>query len=88
MEIISNRSIGLLVEVIQKDLKEGYGIELTDAGKDQLWGELRGHIWAYDNHIKRESCAIIDIDVFSDGSVRDSRKIFNVGFWFFGKTKA
>lgn len=88
LEIISNRSIGLLVEVIQKDLKEGYGIELTDEGKDQLWGELRGHIWAYDNYIKRDSCAIIDIDVFSDGSVRDSRKIFNFGFWLLGKTKA
>ena len=88
LDIIENHSIDILVDLIDRDLSDMYGIELTDAGRDQLWGELRGHIWAYDHNLKRDSCAIIDIDVFSDGSVKDSRGVMNGVFWLFGKTKA
>ena len=83
LNTLNETMINEISSQISHKLKDDYNLQLTDVGEFRLRGEIRFHVIAYDK-LGMENCAVIDIDVYSDGSLYDSRWYVNVASDFFG----
>lgn len=73
-------------DILANQIESDYAAYLNGNSVDraQLYGEIMLHAVVWDSPMPLENTKVIDLNIYSDGSVKDSRAIINTLSSFYG----